>query len=207
MQSDVANDEDIASLLAGMKQRHQSVHAFISNVAVAHLVKSYDDYQKRALLQSIEYSIWPMFDYTRRIREAFGSYPRYVIGLSSAGPDQYCHHYDFVAGCKALMETLARYAGHRLFEEGVRINVVRAGYVATESLRMTFGPEFEAFATRFNLQRHMIAPEEVGKVILALCSGLLDGVNGQVLRVDRGASFFENLLRLYERHQLEPQPS
>ena len=28
-------------------------------------------------------------------------------------------------------------------------------------------------------------------------SGLLDGVNGQVIMVDRGTSFFDNLMRLY----------
>ena len=41
-------------------------------------------------------------------------------------------------------------------------------------------------------------------LILALCSGLMDGVSGQVLMIDRGTTFFDNLMRLYnERNELE----
>jgi enoyl-[acyl-carrier-protein] reductase (NADH) len=41
-------------------------------------------------------------------------------------------------------------------------------------------------------------PEEIAGVILALCSGLLDGVNGQVLTVDRGLAFAHISLLLHE---------
>ena len=39
----------------------------------------------------------------------FGRYPRYVVGLSSGGPDAFYKNYDFVAASKAVMETLCRY--------------------------------------------------------------------------------------------------
>jgi hypothetical protein len=38
-------------------------------------------------------------------------------------------------------------------------------------------------------------------VILALCSGWMDGFSGQVLTVDRGMTFFDNLMRLYEERE------
>ena len=44
-------------------------------------------------------------------------------------------------------------------------------------------------------------PEEVAKAILALCSGLMDGVSGQVLMVDRGVTFRDNLMRLYNERE------
>src|SRR2546426_119787 len=77
------------------------------------------------------------------------------------------------------------------------VNVVRARLVRTESLRATFGAEFEPFAERFNMERQFIPAEEVANTVLALCSGLLDGVSGQVIMVDRGTTFFDNLMRLY----------
>jgi enoyl-[acyl-carrier-protein] reductase (NADH) len=93
---------------------------------------------------------------------------------------------------------------YRLFDEDVRINVVRSRLVRTESLRATFGHDFEAFAERFNMRRQFISPDEVANAVLALCSGLMDGVSGQVLMVDRGTTFFDNLMRLYnERDQLQ----
>src|SRR5258706_1158361 len=96
------------------------------------------------------------------------------------------------------METLCRYMSYRLYDDDVRINVVRSRLVRTESLRNTFGQDFEQFAEKFNMKRQFIECEDVANAILALCSGLMDGVSGQVLMVDKGTSFFDNLMRLYE---------
>src|SRR5262249_50679650 len=146
------------------------------------------DYVRRSLFRSIEYSAWPMVEYPRRIKDVFGRYPRYVVGLSSGGSGHFFAHYDFVGASKAVMETLCRYLSYRLSEEDVRINVVRSRLVRTESLSATFGQDFVDFAANFNLKRQFITCEEVANAILALCSGLLDGVSGQVIMVDRGTS-------------------
>lgn len=204
IQADVSRDEDTLKVLEEMSQRHDRIEAFISNVSVALVVQDLEDYQKRSLFKSIEYSAWPLFAYPQQILRVFGRYPRYIVGLSSGGPDHFYQNYDFVAASKAVMETLCRYLNYRLFDEDVRINVVRSRLVRTESLRATFGREFEAFAERFNMKRQFISPEEVANVVLALCGGLMDGVSGQVLMVDRGTTFFDNLMRLYqERDQLQ----
>lgn len=196
--ADAGSDEDTLALLEQMKKHHDSVEVFVSNVSVALVVKGLDDYEKRSLYKSIDYSTWPMFAYTRDVKKVFGKYPRYVIGLSSGGPDVFYKNYDFVAASKAVMETLCRYMSYRLFDDDVRINVVRSRLVRTESLRNTFGQDFEQFAEKFNMKRQFIECEDVANAILALCSGLMDGVSGQVLMVDKGTSFFDNLMRLYE---------
>ncbi len=202
--ADVSHEADTERVLDVIRERHDRIHAFVSNVSVALIVKSLDDYEKRSLLKSVEYSAWPLFSYTRRIKERFGAYPRYVIGLSSGGPDHYYMNYDFVAGTKALMEAMCRYLSYRLFDDGVRVNVVRSRLVRTESLRATFGRDFEEFAERFNMKRQFISCEEVAEAIFALASGLMDSVNGQVIMVDRGTTFIDNLMRLYaERHLLD----
>jgi enoyl-[acyl-carrier-protein] reductase (NADH) len=41
----------------------------------------------------------------------------------------------------------------------------------------------------------------VADAALALCSGMMDGVSGQILTIDRGTSFFDNLMRLYEERE------
>ena len=59
-------------------------------------------------------------------------------------------------------------------------------------------------AVFINMAGRWIAPEEVADAVLGLCSGLMDGVSGQVINVDRGVTFSDNLMRLYhERAQLE----
>jgi hypothetical protein len=48
-----------------------------------------------------------------------------------------------------------------------------------------------------------VTVEEVANTILAMCSGMMDAVNGQVLSVDHGGPFYDNVLRLYgERDRL-----
>ncbi len=204
VQADAADDEDTLALLSELKREHDSVEAVIANVSFGLVVHGLEDYEQRSLHTSIDYSAWPMYAYGKHVRDVFGRWPRYIVGLSSGGPDHFYKNYDFVAASKAVMETMCRYLSYRLFEEGCRVNVVRSRLVPTESLRATFGRDFEDFAACFNMRRQLITPAEVGGVILALCSGLLDGVNGQVIMVDRGTTFCDDLMRLYhERDDLD----
>jgi NAD(P)-dependent dehydrogenase (short-subunit alcohol dehydrogenase family) len=204
IEADVRHSGDTDALLQQVRQRHDHIEAFISNVSFGEVVRDLAGYRLESLFRTIEYSTWPMVEYPRKIKQLFGRYPRYIVGLSSGGPDHFYKNYDFIAASKAVMETLCRYMNYRLFDEDVRINVVRSRLVRTESLRLTFGSDFEEFAERFNMKRQFIPCEEVANAILALCSGLMDGVSGQVLMIDRGTTFFDSLMRLYkERNELQ----
>src|SRR5262249_49181573 len=142
IEADVSRGEDTDALLQDLRSRHDRIEAFISNVSVGLVVQDLADYDMRSLFRSIEYSAWPMFEYPRKIKQVFGRYPRYIVGLSSGGPDHFYKNYDFVAASKAVMETLCRYLNYRLFDEDVRINVVLSRLVRTESLPATFGRSF-----------------------------------------------------------------
>jgi enoyl-[acyl-carrier-protein] reductase (NADH) len=133
--------------------------------------------------------------------ETLGTLPRYVIGMSSTGVDAYSRGYDFMAASKAVMETLCRYFDYRLRGSDVRINVIRGCNVRTLAFRDTFGRDFEEFASRFSGKEHSLDPKDVADVVLALASGLLDGISGQVITVDRGITFFDNVMRIYEERE------
>ena len=203
LEADAGSTDDTKALLSEIKKTHGQVDVLISNVAFAQVVKTMDDYQKRSLLRSIEYSVWPMIDYMQQIKAVFGQFPRYLIALSSQGPDKYTANYDFVASSKAVVETLCRYLAFRLNAEHVNVNVVRAALVRTESLRATMGEECIPFIERFD-KSMFVTVDEVASTILALCSGLMDSVTGQVLCVDHGAPFYDNVMRLYgERDHIQ----
>jgi NAD(P)-dependent dehydrogenase (short-subunit alcohol dehydrogenase family) len=202
VQSDVADPGDLTQLLDVLREHWPRVDILVSNVSMALLIRSLEDYSLRSLHRSIDYTAWPLLEYTRRIRQQFGAYPRYVIGMSSPGPDAYSRGYDFVAMSKAVLETMCRYMSHHLIDEDVRINIIRSQAVRTEAWRETF-KGFEAFASRYMREEHFISPEEIANAVVALCSGYLDGMRGQVLNVDRGISQFDNLVGLYsERERL-----
>jgi NAD(P)-dependent dehydrogenase (short-subunit alcohol dehydrogenase family) len=201
VQADAANKEDTAALLDELHQQHERIDVLISNVSAALVVGTLEDYTRRGLQQSIDFSAWPIIEYLRGIKARFGVWPRYVVGMSSTGPDHYARSYDFVAASKAVLETLVRYLSYRLYDEDVRINVIRSRSVRTGSFSSTFGADFETFARRFADEAHFLPAEEVADVALALCSGLMDGVQGQVLTVDRGTSFSDNIMRIYNERK------
>lgn len=208
VQADASNDEDTAALLERVAEHHARVDVLVSNVAFAQRVSSTDDWRKRDLLRSIEYTSWPMWAYTEAIHRRFGAWPRYVVGLSSDGPDQFFMHYDFVAIAKAALETMCRYMNMRLRAHGTRVNVVRSRLVRTESFDATFGPAFHAFLEELGgFDDCYTTPEELADVVLALGSGLLDAIGGQVIMADKGFQFFDNLMGIAERRRQHPQGS
>lgn len=202
IQSDVADTEAIEELLTEIKKSHERIEVFISNVSFALLTKNLSDYSEQGLLKSIDYCVWPLIEFTKQINDIFGHYPRYIIGLSSNGPDYYHVNYDFVGIVKSMMETIIKYMNYRLGDKGVNINILRARFVKTHSLWATVGQEFEAFGHKYETPGLFIKTEEVANAILALCSGLMDGISGQVLSLDKGSTFADNIMHYYEEREV-----
>ena len=196
--ADVREDTDTAELMKRMRDRCDRIEVFVSGAAFAQIVHSVDEYSRRSLVQSLEYTTWPLVSYLQAIKKTFGRYPRYTLGMSSGGPDDFHAYYDVVAACKAALEALSRYLAYRLSEEDARVNVVRARFARTESLWATAGGEFGPFVDRYDPSL-FIEVHEVANAVLALCSGLMDAVNGQVIMVDRGTSFGDNLMSMFDQ--------
>lgn len=201
-EADAAEEKDTVRLMDELAAVSGRIDIFVSNVSFALRTLSLADYKKRSLFKTLEYSTWPLIDYTRRIKERFGSYPRYVLAISSDGPDHFYPGYDFVGASKALLEFFSKYLSVPLLAEGSRVNVLRFGTVNTDSFKAIFGEEFFGYMERNGVPSSMIlTPEECGKAVLALCSGLLDGVNGQVISVDYGLPFRDNAMGRYLAEQ------
>jgi len=201
VEADASVDEDTERVMELIKTEHQSLEVLLSNVSFAQVGGSLESYVKRALNTSLSYSAWPFVGYLQQVKRTFGRYPRYVVGSSCDGPDTYYPGYDFVAASKVVMETLCRYLATHLLGEDVRVNILRSRPVSTESLVATFGPEFEPFLKKYFGEEYFIRAEEVADATLALCSGWMDAVSGQVILLDRGVGFCDNLMRLFEERQ------
>ncbi len=196
VEADVSQEEDLRAVLAAIRKRHDRVHTLVSNVAFSPVIRSFEDYTRRGLATSIDYSVWPIVSHTLAIKEIFGSYPRYVLAMSSEGSDSYLINYDFVAASKAALETLCKYMNQRLRRHGTRVNVLRTRFTRTDSMRALFGDEFEGFVEK-HLPGTFTEAHEVGEAAVGLCCGLMDAVGGQIVTVDHGANIFENFSRLY----------
>ncbi len=200
IQADVSVPEDTKLVMETIKQKEDKLHMFISNVGFAQSPKSLEDYKKRSLYKTLDYSTWPLVDYTQSAKKTFGVYPDRVIAISSDGPDHFYKGYDYVAASKSLLEFFSKYMSVHLFEEGSRVNAIRFGIVKTESFKLMFGDEFFDFMEKEGFDESMfLSPEECADSVFAMCSGLMDAMNGQIINVDYGFPYQDNAMMRFMR--------
>jgi NAD(P)-dependent dehydrogenase (short-subunit alcohol dehydrogenase family) len=203
VEADVSVDDDTVALMDLVKQKHDRVFAFISNVCAVQPASGVSSYKRRSLLRSLDYSAWPIVAYTQQIQETFGHLPRYVVGMSSDGSDNYFAGYEYVAMSKITMEVLCRHMAYHLRDEEININCLRSRNALTDAVDEIFGPQYVEFMRKYAGDEYFMLPEEIGNAALALCSGMLDAMNGQVIQVDKGMAFADTLSRsLEERERL-----
>jgi NAD(P)-dependent dehydrogenase (short-subunit alcohol dehydrogenase family) len=187
VQSDASDPAATRALMAAIARLQVPLRAIVSNVAFAKTVDSLDDLKRGSLELSLRYSTWPILELPDAARSALGYYPRYLVAVSTDG-GSVCHpRYDMAGVAKAALETLCRYLALHLRPEGVRVNVLRPGLVDTASARATFGDAVVDSSQPGHLDV-AVPPRGVARACVALCSGLMDCVTGQVITVDEGAS-------------------
>lgn len=199
-QANIANSKDTVILLEKLKTHVSSIDIFINNASVSSIINSLEDYSLNLLRKNIKYNAWPLVDYTKKIYEVFGKYPKYIIGISSVGVEEYVCGYDYAALGKSAMETLCRYMSWRLRDNDVCINMIRSYFVDTQSFRNLLGVEFFEFLNtklKFISDDFYINVKDVSNAVVALSSGLFDSLKGQVITIDRGKGFYMNLMNLY----------
>jgi NAD(P)-dependent dehydrogenase (short-subunit alcohol dehydrogenase family) len=192
IEADAGSADDTRALMETIGEDGVKLEVIISNVALAKVAPTLSDLRKNALDLSLGYSAWPMVGLLQACEQVLGAFPRYLIGISSDGA-QICHEgYDLAGVSKSAMETLCRYLAVRLKPRGVRVNVIRPGALDTESSRATFG-EDAISRVQAQVGEVFLDPRAVARACVAMCSGLMDAVTGQVLVVDEGWSLVSPL--------------
>ena len=193
LEADVASDDDLAHVLGQIADRFGRLDVFVSNVCVAARGAGLEGFRARDLATTLERSSWPLATHLSAIRATFGRLPATTIAMSSDGPDHYYPGYDYVATAKATLEALVATLAPRVAADGGRIFALRTRQVDTQSLDDMFAADV-ADTLRTQLGYFMVTAEEMGEAVLALASGVLDGLHGGVLCADRGAGFFDNFI-------------
>ena len=182
---DVSDPTANRALFKELHSRGAILHALVSNVSFAMPVPALSDLKKSSFELSLGYSAWPIVDLVQASMEVFGSVPRYVLGISGDG-GSVCHPgYDFVGASKSVLETFCRYLAFRLKDRGVRVNAIRPGILATASLTSTFGSEVVGQLLE-RVPGFFVSEKRIGEACLAVASGLMDALTGQVITVDEG---------------------
>jgi NAD(P)-dependent dehydrogenase (short-subunit alcohol dehydrogenase family) len=185
MCADVSDNESTKELMKEIKKEYEAIDVFVSNVSFAQLVNNIDDLNRASLHLTINYCAWPLVDYTQEIKNFFGAYPKYVIGISSDA-SHVCHPNYILSGCsKAVLDTLIRYLAQFLGPQGTHVNGISPGFFDTPSSRASLGDEL---VDRINQTMIPLDCDKIANLAVALSSGLMDIVNGEIITADEGNS-------------------
>jgi enoyl-[acyl-carrier protein] reductase III len=174
---------ETAALLQDLHTDWGGIDGVVSGVAFGAPVADLADLRRSSLEIAMGYGTWPLLDLVQ-LGLTLPEPPRRFVALSSEGVDVVLPGYDMLGVSKAALETLVRYLAMRLRDRGIPINALRPGYVDTESFRTALPSMVEPVAAR----RLFMEARVAGRAAVALLSGLLDGMTGQVITVDEGAS-------------------
>lgn len=202
VEADASKGKETLALLEQIKTKHDAVDVFVNNVAMVVKGDGVMNHTARALHRSLDYSAWPFVDYLQGIKKIFDAYPSYAVATSSDGADVHYPNYDYVGVSKAVLECFARYMATHLQGEGTKVNVLRTRQVATDSYKEIFGDGNVELGEKF--AEWAVTTEECANTIVALCSGLFDSMSGQVVTLDKGATYVDNMFTLGSR--LFPAP-
>lgn len=202
-EADVGDGDANDALMQGVRERFGKLDVLISNVAFGKVTGELSELKRSSFELSMRYSAWPLVDLLQRAHATFARYPRYVIGVSSLGVEIVHEGYDLPGASKAVLETFCRYLALRLRGEGTRVNAIRPGFLDTDSSRATFG---DAAMDRLVEQGVVLDERGAARACLALCSGFLDALTGQVLTVDEGWSLLGPLAFLSQNALPKPFP-
>lgn len=88
---------------------------------------------------------------------------------------------------KAAIAAMARSLARELGGEGIRVNAICPGAIATEKQRkMVLTPEYEANVLASQSLKRLLAPEEVARLALFLAADDSAGITGQCHIIDAG---------------------
>ncbi|MEO2035968.1 MAG: SDR family oxidoreductase [Planctomycetaceae bacterium] len=193
VKADVSARDDVDCMMEAIDDEFGKLNIIVSNAASGgfrELMKSSEIHFEQTMntnvkpLISLVQAAMPLFNKT----DGFAR----VIGLSSHGSHRALPAYGLIGGSKAALESVARHLALELGDHDVRVNIVQAGLVETDSARMIPGVE-EMFAhveSRTCVGARRLQPEDVANVVTYLASPMSDMIQGQTIIVDGGATVF-----------------
>lgn len=187
VKADVAEAEDIESMMAFVNEQFGQLDIMVSNVATGAfrplLTASVQQFNSvmgtnvMALLHLVRCAL-PMLQKSQGRAK--------VVAISSHGSDQALPHYGLIGASKAALEAMTRHLALEV-QQDVNLNVVLAGLVETDSTRQLGHEVFQRNLSAMMVGGRPLTADHVADAVLFLCSPMSDLIQGQTLVVDGGS--------------------
>jgi enoyl-[acyl-carrier protein] reductase I len=186
---DVRDDEQIDTVVAGVRERWGSLDFLLHSVAFAPRAAMENPFLETTredflLAQDISaYSLVALSRACAPLMSNGGS----IVTMTYYGAEKVIPGYNVMGVAKAALEASVRYLAADLGERNIRVNAVSAGAINTLAARgvSNLREKLKVAADRSALQRNILA-DEVGSATLFLASDLSSGITGETMYVDAG---------------------
>ena len=193
VKADVSEQDDVQSLMEAVKEHFGTLDILVSNAATGGfrplLTATGRNFSAafNTNVLALLYLVQAAFPMMKREK---GSRRSKVIAFSSHGSGIALPFYGLIGSSKAALESLARHLTLELGENGININIVKAGLVDTDSTRRIPAPKrcSRARKEKAMMGNRVLEAKDVADAVLFLVSPLSDLVQGEVLTVDGGAA-------------------
>lgn len=192
IKADVGEEEDIAEMIEFAGNEAGAIDLLISNAAsggyrelMQASARNFDTamhINARPLLFLTQYASRWLIGPGKRSK---------IVAISSHGSHRALPAYGVIGASKAALESLVRQLAYELGPQGVHVNCILAGLVATDATQHVDGFEsiFAANQSKMLVGEHrVLRPEDVAESILFLCSEASDFVQGHTMVIDGGVS-------------------
>lgn len=188
---DVSDDAQIKDVFKRLGKTWDGLDILVHSMAYAPREALDGDFtsntSREAFRTAHDISAYSLIALAREARPLMAGRDSAVLTLSYLGSRRVVPNYNVMGVAKAALEAEVRYLAHSLGADGIRVNAVSAGPIATLAASgiAGFRSMLEHVALNSPLQRN-VTSEEVGNVGAFLCSDLAGGVTGEIVYVDCG---------------------
>lgn len=194
LKANVAKDEDIAEMYAGIKEKWGRLDFMVSNAASGVLKPSAEltyhhwqwtlDINAYALLALARHAI-PL------MKGDDGKGTGRIVAVSSLGAIRAFNNYAAVGSSKGALESLVRHLAIEYASQGINVNTVSASVVDTDALKHF--PNRETMleeSLKWMPAKKLVEADDVANAVMLLCSEYTNMVHGHTFIVDGGLSIF-----------------
>jgi len=190
---DVASDEDIAALFAGLGEAWNGLDGIVHAIAYAPREALAGDFHAAVSRENFriahDISSYSLAALVKGGLPLMQGRKAAVVAMTYLGAVRAVPNYNVMGLAKASLEACVRYLAFSLGPTGIRVNGISAGPIRT--LAASGVGDFNTllgFVAKNSPLRRNVTTEEVGNTAAFLCSDLASGINGEITYVDGGFS-------------------
>jgi enoyl-[acyl-carrier protein] reductase I len=190
IECDVSSDEAVRRAIDELSERMPVLDGMVHSIAWApaeDLQGSFVQTSRTGFAQANDISSYSLIATAREARRLM-TRGGGIVTMTYAGSWRVVPNYNVMGPAKASLESAVRYLAADLGPDGIRVNAVSPGPIATVAARTIkdFSGMLDLLASHTPLRRN-VTTEEVADATVFLLSDLSRAITGEVVHVDAGA--------------------